>query len=131
MYDILIVGGGIAGLTAAVYARRAGRTALVLEGMGLGGQIAASPLVENYPGVASISGSDLSDALAGQAKALGAEVKYGQATAAEKTAGGRWHFTPKGFLVSNQLIGELLERQEKVRLDALLPRVQARYQGKR
>ena len=50
---------------------------------------------------------------------------------AEKTAGGRWHFTPKGFLVSNQLIGELLERQEKVRLDALLPRVQARYQGKR
>lgn len=88
MYDILIVGGGIAGLTAAVYARRAGRTALVLEGMGLGGQIAASPLVENYPGVASISGSDLSDALAGQAKALGAEVKYGQVTAAEKTAGG-------------------------------------------
>ena len=88
MYDILIVGGGIAGLTAAVYARRAGRTALVLEGMGLGGQIAASPLVENYPGVASISGSDLSDALAGQAKALGAEVKYGQVTGAEKTAGG-------------------------------------------
>lgn len=88
MYDILIVGGGIAGLTAAIYARRAGRTALVLEAMGLGGQIAASPLVENYPGVASISGNELSDALAGQAKALGAEVKYGQVTAAEKTAGG-------------------------------------------
>lgn len=88
MYDILIVGGGIAGLTAAIYARRAGRTALVLEAMGLGGQIAASHLVENYPGVASISGSDLSDALAGQAKALGAEVKYGQVTAVEKTAHG-------------------------------------------
>lgn len=88
MYDILIVGGGIAGLTAAIYARRAGRTALVLEAMGLGGQIAASPLVENYPGVASISGNELSDALAGQAKALGAEVKYGQVTGAEKTAGG-------------------------------------------
>lgn len=88
MYDILIVGGGVAGLTAAIYARRAGRTALVLEAMGLGGQIAASPLVENYPGVASISGSELSDALAGQAKALGAEVKYGQVRLAEKTAGG-------------------------------------------
>ena len=49
---------------------------------------------------------------------------------AEKVAGGRWHLTPGGFLVSNQLIGDLLERQEKVRLDALLPRVQARYQGK-
>lgn len=88
MYDILIVGGGVAGLTAAIYASRAGRTALVLEGMGLGGQIAASHLVENYPGVASISGSDLADALSAQAKALGAEVKYGQVTAVEKTEAG-------------------------------------------
>lgn len=88
MYDILIVGGGVAGLTAAIYARRAGRAALVLEGVGLGGQIAASHLVENYPGVASISGSDFAEALAAQAKALGAEVKYGQVTAAERTAGG-------------------------------------------
>ncbi len=50
---------------------------------------------------------------------------------AVKTPQGRWRFTPKGFLVSNQLIGDLLERQEKVRLDELLPRVQARYQGKK
>lgn len=50
---------------------------------------------------------------------------------AEKTAEGRWRLTPRGFLVSNQLIGDLLERQEKVRLDALLPKVQARYQEKR
>ena len=49
----------------------------------------------------------------------------------EKTAEGRWRFTPWGFLVSNVLIGDLLERQEKVRLDALLPRAQARYQGNR
>ena len=46
---------------------------------------------------------------------------------AEKSAQGRWHFTPKGFLVSNQLIGDLLERQEKVRLDRLLPRVRAQF----
>ena len=50
---------------------------------------------------------------------------------AEKTPAGRWRLTPKGFLVSNQLIGDLLERQEKVRLDELLPKVQARYQGKK
>ncbi len=49
---------------------------------------------------------------------------------AEKTAQGRWRLTPKGFLVSNRLIGDLLERQEKVRLSSLLPRAQARYQGK-
>ncbi len=88
MYDILIVGGGVAGLTAAIYARRAGRTVLLLEGAGLGGQIAASPLVENYPGVPSISGSELSDALSAQARDLGTEVKYGQVTGAEKTAQG-------------------------------------------
>lgn len=92
MYDILIVGGGVAGLTAAIYARRAGRTVLLLEGVGLGGQIAASPLVENYPGVPSISGTELSDALSAQAKDLGTEVKYGQVTGVEKTAQG-FHLT--------------------------------------
>ena len=50
---------------------------------------------------------------------------------AEKGPTGRWRFTPKGFLVSNQLIGDLLERQEKARLSDLLPRAQARYQGKK
>lgn len=50
---------------------------------------------------------------------------------AEKGPAGRWRFTPKGFLVSNQLIGDLLERQEKARLSDLLPRAQARYQGKK
>ncbi len=49
---------------------------------------------------------------------------------AEKTPQGRWRFTPKGFLVSNRLIGELLERQERARLAELLPRAQARYQGR-
>lgn len=49
---------------------------------------------------------------------------------AEKTAQGRWRLTPKGFLVSNQLIGALLERQERVRLDELLPKAQAKFQRK-
>jgi len=88
MYDILIVGGGTAGLTAAIYARRAGRTALVLEEAALGGQIGDSPLVENYPGLASVSGADYAAALAAQAQALGAEVAYGRVSAAERTEGG-------------------------------------------
>ena len=50
---------------------------------------------------------------------------------AERTAEGRWRLTPRGFLVSNQLIGDLLERQERVRLAELLPKVQARYQERR
>ena len=88
MYDILIVGGGTAGLTAAIYARRAGKSVLVLEGGGLGGQITSSPLVENYPGLPSVSGADYAQALHGQATALGAEVKFGRVTAAEKTESG-------------------------------------------
>lgn len=88
MYDILIVGGGTAGLTAAIYARRAGRTVLVLEGNSLGGQITSSPLVENYPGVPAVSGAEYAQALHGQATALGAEVRFGKVTAAEKTEDG-------------------------------------------
>ena len=50
MYDIIIIGGGPAGLTAALYAQRAGKTALVLEGSGFGGQIVYTNCIENYPG---------------------------------------------------------------------------------
>ena len=61
MYDILIVGGGPAGLTAAIYALRAGKTVLVLEKESAGGQITDSPLVENIPGFSSISGNEFAD----------------------------------------------------------------------
>lgn len=84
MYDILIVGGGTAGLTAAIYARRAGRTVLLLEGSAMGGQIASSPLVENYPGLPAVSGVDYAQALTDQAQALGAEIKFGRVSDARK-----------------------------------------------
>ncbi len=75
MYDIVIIGGGPAGLTAAVYARRAGKSVLVLEKDAFGGQIVQSPRVENFPGFASITGVELGDRLLAQAMDQGAEVE--------------------------------------------------------
>ena len=75
MHDIIIVGGGPAGLTAAIYALRGGKTVLVIEKAGFGGQIAFSPKVENIPGTISISGSEFADQLTEQAMALGADVE--------------------------------------------------------
>ena len=75
MYDILIVGGGPAGLTAAIYGLRAGKSVLVIEKNGFGGQIAYSPKVENIPGTILISGSEFADKLTEQAMNLGAEVE--------------------------------------------------------
>ena len=81
MQDILIVGAGTAGLTAAIYAARAGKTVTVLENEAVGGQIATSPQVENYPGFESISGADFSDRLFTQATALGVSVELEKAQA--------------------------------------------------
>ena len=75
IYDIIIIGGGPAGLTAAVYARRAGKSVLVLEKAALGGQITWSPKVENFPSVVSISGTELGDRMAEQAMAQGADIE--------------------------------------------------------
>ncbi len=75
MYDIIIVGGGPAGLTAAIYGLRAGKTVLVIEKNGFGGQIAYSPKVENIPGIKVISGTEFADKLTEQAMALGAEAE--------------------------------------------------------
>lgn len=71
MYDIGIIGGGTAGLTAAIYGQRAGKRTLVIEGGAFGGQITTSPKVENYPGIASVSGSEFSMNLLDQAMKLG------------------------------------------------------------
>ena len=75
MYDIIVVGGGPAGLTAAVYALRAGRSVLVIEKNGFGGQIAFSPKVENIPGTKLISGTEFADQITDQAMALGADME--------------------------------------------------------
>lgn len=82
-YDIIIVGGGPAGMTAAIYARRAGKRVLLLQGTVFGGQIALSPQVDNYPGIGSISGIELSDRLYAQAKGLGADILPEEAAAVQ------------------------------------------------
>ena len=74
-YDIIIAGGGPAGLTAAIYARRAGRSVLLLEKEGFGGQIATAPKVENFPGFSAISGAELADRMYTQAETLGASIE--------------------------------------------------------
>lgn len=73
MYDIVIIGGGAAGMTAALYALRANKTVMVLEKNSFGGQIAYSPKVENFPGTESMSGNDFADRLLSQILNLGAQ----------------------------------------------------------
>ena len=80
MTDILVAGGGPAGLTAALYAARAGKSVLVLEGGAPGGQINFSPLVENYPGLPSIPGSQLAEDLLRQAEEQGVALEHETAT---------------------------------------------------
>ena len=84
MYDIIIVGGGPAGLTAAIYGLRAGKSVLVIEKGGFGGQIAFSPKVENIPGTRLISGAEFADKLTEHAMDLGAEVELEAVTQVEK-----------------------------------------------
>ena len=78
-YDIVIIGGGPAGLTAATYGCRAGKSVLVLEKETFGGQITWSPKVENFPGFVSISGAELGDRFMEQAMEQGAEVELEEA----------------------------------------------------
>lgn len=85
MYDIAIVGGGPAGLTAAVYARRAGKSVLVIEKAAFGGQITWSPKVENFPGLISASGNEIGDMLLSQAMEQGAEVELEEIVSVERS----------------------------------------------
>ena len=76
MYDIIIVGAGPAGLTAALYAARANKKVLVFEAKSPGGQIVNAHLVTNYPGVKSMSGSEFAENLYNQVIDLGVEIKF-------------------------------------------------------
>lgn len=91
--DVVIIGAGPAGLSAAIYACRAGKSVLLLEAEQFGGQIVNTPDVENYPGIKKISGFDFAYGLYEQATALGATVEFDRAIAIVKNGTG---FTVKG-----------------------------------
>ncbi len=75
MYDVVIIGGGPAGLTAGIYARRANKTALVIEKASFGGQITYSPKVENIPGFAEVTGNEFAEKLVDQAISQGVDFE--------------------------------------------------------
>ncbi len=83
MYDLIVIGGGPAGLTAALYALRAGKSVLVIEKSTFGGQITWSPKVENFPTIPSISGAELGDRLTSQVLEQGAELELDEVTGVE------------------------------------------------
>lgn len=88
MTDLIVVGGGPAGMTAALYARRNNKSVLVLEKNGFGGQITYSPKVENLPGNLSISGNEFAEKFLDQILAQGAEIDFATVTGVEKTEEG-------------------------------------------
>lgn len=104
MSDIIIVGAGCAGLTAAIYAARAGKAVTILENEGIGGQISTSPRVENYPGIKSISGIEFSDRLFDQACDLGVELQLARAEGIEKNDGGFTVKTEYGDMTAKAVI---------------------------
>lgn len=84
MYDIIVIGGGVSGMTAALYGLRNGKRVLIIEGESIGGQIAQSPRVENYPTHKEISGAKLSEELFDQISALGVEFEFDKIENIEK-----------------------------------------------
>lgn len=84
MHDIIVIGGGPAGMTAALYALRNNKSVLILEKEAFGGQIATSPRLENYPTIESISGSEWADRLFEQITNLGAEFELEDVESVEK-----------------------------------------------
>ena len=96
MTDIIVIGGGPAGMTAALYGLRNGKSVLILEKHGFGGQITYSPKVENWPGTAQMSGNEFADALLDQVMAQGAEVDLAEVLRVEDRGSVKAVFTDDG-----------------------------------
>lgn len=104
MTDLLIVGAGTAGLTAAVYGLRAGLSVAVLEQAIYGGQIITTTSIENYPGMPGVSGADFATALYRQAVELGAKVFFEDLTGASLAGSIKRISTEKGFYEASAVI---------------------------
>ncbi len=104
VYDIIIVGAGPAGLTAAIYALRAKKRVLLIEKGALGGQMTFSPKIENYPGFLELSGNELADKMTEQALALGAEIEIDCVTGVEDEGETKLVFTEGGSFAARAVI---------------------------
>ena len=104
MTDVLIIGAGPAGLTAAIYARRAGLSVTILESNMYGGQILTTPEVENYPSIKKISGWELAENLYEQATALGAELVFEEVRGLEDLGAHKKVLTATGALEARTVI---------------------------
>lgn len=104
MYDLIIIGGGPAGLTAGIYAQRARLKTLLLEKEMVGGQIAVSDIIENYPGFSSISGAELMEKFEQHAKGLGLEIKLTDVADIQDKGNEKIVKTSEGDLITKAVI---------------------------
>ena len=114
MVDVIVIGAGTAGLTAAVYLRRAGKSALVFEALSYGGQIINTPEIENYPAAPHISGYDFASKLYEQAKALGAQIAFERVTEVVDRGAFKEVKTPKNTYEAKALIIATGSRNRKL-----------------
>lgn len=115
-YDIIIIGAGTAGLSAAIYAARGGKHTLVLEGQNYGGQIIYAKEVENYPGIKQISGIAFATELYEQAVGLGVEIIYDKVTEVKTDGNQKLVITAAGSYVCNAVILAMGAKNRKLGL---------------
>ena len=104
MYDIIVIGAGASGLNSALYALRSGKSVLIIEENAVGGQIANSPNVENFPTIKQISGSEFADKFLEQVEAWGGELEYDKVVKVEKQEGVFKVTTEYGYFESKAVI---------------------------
>ena len=119
MYDIIIIGAGVAGLTSAIYSLNASKKILVLEKQNYGGQIINSSLVDNYPGLPNTNGFDLATSIYNQAIDLGCEIKYEEVTKITKDKEiitTKNKYKAKAIIIATGLISKKLEVENEDKL---------------